>query len=144
MEPAKRFEFTVKHGGKSPFTIIGRVSPGDDLVQSGFSQIQRNIFDEKFTTYEGDFNNVKSMIRHIYPLVPHHFEDIITVRQLINKIIPLYKVRIMYDITGIKEIPDCEGCQYDSPGQDNHTDCPSGCLHTSIYCDVCSTSNVNE
>ena len=33
---------------------------------------------------------------------------------------------------------ECYGCLYDRPGQRDHMECPSGCLHSPQYCGECS------
>lgn len=42
-----------------------------------------------------------------------------------------------YTILSIEQCPACEGCQYDSPGQNAHSNCPYGCLHDKEDCGLC-------
>lgn len=43
----------------------------------------------------------------------------------------------LFEITDIENAPKCLGCLYDRPGQEEHMDCVSGCLHD-MQCNICS------
>ena len=57
--------------------------------------------------------------------------------QLKEQMISLYEISQKYIITDIELTPDCYGCLYDSPGQRDHMECPTGCLHDVTKCYTC-------
>ena len=49
------------------------------------------------------------------------------------------EMKSCYCIIGIVKI-DCQGCIYDYPGQLDHMQCPTGCLHYYKTCNFCNTN----
>lgn len=50
----------------------------------------------------------------------------------------IYDIHQKYLITDIKKLSNCDGCSNDSPGQLDHMQCSSGCLHDRGSCELCN------
>lgn len=47
------------------------------------------------------------------------------------------ELSLKYEIVGIYMSSSCYGCRYDRPGQDDHMECDTGCLHDPDLCSWC-------
>jgi len=55
-----------------------------------------------------------------------------------KKLCSLNEIREKYEITNIELAPSCCGCLNDCCGQNDHMECPTGCLHDKESCSVCN------
>jgi len=60
------------------------------------------------------------------------------INKLKEQMASLYEISQMYEVSDIQLAPTCIGCIYDCPGQLDHMECPSGCLHETELCFLCS------
>jgi len=49
----------------------------------------------------------------------------------------LEMIKAKYSLSLIEIAPACYGCRYDRPGQRDHMECSTGCLHNPDICENC-------
>jgi hypothetical protein len=60
-------------------------------------------------------------------------------RNIQEELVSMADVMNMYNITDLKLESYCHGCVWDRPGQCDHMDCPTGCLHNASQCPLCKS-----
>lgn len=70
--------------------------------------------------------------------LPPEFRKYANNKQLLKEAMAsMYEVSHMYSLSNIELAPQCFGCLNNRPGQRDHMECPTGCLHNKDYCHYC-------
>lgn len=70
--------------------------------------------------------------------LPPQYKPYMHEKQLLKgQLASLYELSERYEVKDIKLAPSCYGCIFERPGQRDHMECNTGCLHDSLLCEVC-------
>lgn len=121
---------------------------GSNILRKVRRRMQRFLFEEKLADYRGDTDSVSEVIRFLIGRRLVSEAQLAnaqpqTISELIEAVSPMYLVHDRWWIDSIEPTSDCEGCRYDCPGQRDHMDCPTGCLHDTLTCSLCCIKEQN-
>jgi hypothetical protein len=118
---------------------IHNVKPGSDVIESIYQDLLANKrnsrYDKLFSNF--DFKNINSIqaIRDYLPIQYKQYAN--NFDKLLDELASMYEISQLYNISNIELAPNCYGCIYDCPGQQDHMECPTGCLHDPKTCFEC-------
>lgn len=95
---------------------------------------KKKRFDKLLKDFTGDVTNSEEIEEYL-PLPYKKYAY--NMDKLKNKMCSIYEILHKYTINDIELAPDCYGCLHDSPGQRDHMECPTGCLHSKYTCSYC-------
>lgn len=106
------------------------------VLHSLLSQKREDRLNKLLALSDTDNNDITvDNIRDRLPTQYQQYAD--DLDKLKQEMASLYEISQMYKITDVKLAPSCIGCIYDCPGQRDHMECPSGCLHQKEFCLLC-------
>lgn len=108
------------------------------VIRDLLDQIRTERIARLFAYFDGDRNDVKAVRKYLPQIYKPFAGDL---KKLKRQMASLYEINTRYEVSNIKEAPDCIGCLYDCEGQRDHMECPTGCLHTRTTCFVCDDSS---
>lgn len=115
---------------------------GQNILRKAYKQLQYDLFNEQMEGFRGNPYSVPEVVNFLIEMgiMSLRDNDFEFRKDVINHVIPMYKVHNKWWIDGIEPTNDCEGCRYDYPGQRDHMQCSTGCLHDPHTCHLCFTS----
>ena len=136
------YQFNVKDTRVGDNTWIDMISGIDDEkdplceILHRYLRLKRESrFRKLFINYTGDYLDIND-IRSYLPLQYKQYAYDLNI--LRDQMSSLYEISKIYEITDIKRLSDCYGCANDRGGQNDHMECPTGCLHDPSMCEGCS------
>lgn len=120
-------------------SVIYDLNQGEDITLAIFQRKlaakREHRFHKLFEGYNGDMEDVIA----IHEYLPSEFKSFASNHAALKEqLASIYEIRNNYEISNIEIAPDCYGCIHDRPGQRDHMECPTGCLHTPELCFTCN------
>ena len=105
---------------------------GDQWGQGWF--IRLDLYFQLIQNYDGDVSDIKNFRKFL----PQHLKRLATdIDKLCENLVTISELATEYDIIGLYMTNACYGCQNDCPGQRDHMECDTGCLHDPQFCEKC-------
>ena len=128
-----------KNKAQSTETItlnINCLNPYQEILTDLLLKMQ----ERRYTKLMYDFNDLDQIIIGYTDndMDKHHYDA----HRIKSELACRYDVHKKYLITDIKKLSTCDGCVNDSPGQLDHMQCSSGCLHDWTSCESCNPNRV--
>jgi len=106
------------------------------LIYQELLNIKRNFrYNKLFQNFDFDYINDEEAIRNYLPDQYKQYAN--DLDKLKEQLASLYEICKCYTISNIEIAPNCLGCIYECPGQRDHMQCPTGCLHDPSTCYEC-------
>lgn len=118
--------------------VIQDVDDEDNIEVAIYSSLLENKRESRlfeiFRDFNGDLDDVASVFAYLPEIYIPYFTDVESFKE---QLCSPYEIHEMYAISNIIPAPDCFGCLYDLSGQQEHMECPTGCLHNESTCYEC-------
>jgi len=124
---------------KTQARLLIYVPQGENIMSAIFQDkllSKRNQrFDKIFREYTGNMEDTLAIHEYLPSELKVFASDHDAMK---SQLASVYEILTKYKFTHIELAPDCNGCIYDLPGQSEHMDCISGCLHSPDFCYKCN------
>lgn len=131
---------TTTHKQKA---YICKINIYDNILEGcwkDFQQVKQGHLFRKLTRdFEGDTSNVEKFRNFLPSKLKHLAHDIPRIKTFMTDV---SKLSTRYKLISIYTSSACYGCQNDRPGQYDHMECDTGCLHSSDTCSYCENDYV--
>lgn len=107
----------------------------NEIIERLLENVRQSRFNSLMSNYKGDINDIDNLKEYL----PSRYQDYAYNLNILNDHMATFsEIASKYDISNIQPAPSCHGCLFNRPGQDDHLDCDTGCLHFSPMCTRCS------
>lgn len=127
---------TKDYPHREQHVIIGANSQSDviDKVLNNILDTEREDRLQRLFVAVTDVTDVNDLKEYLPPQYQQYANNLTKLKEAMAS---LYEISQIYEISDVTLAPDCVGCIYDSPGQRDHMECPTGCLHEIQLCTSC-------
>jgi hypothetical protein len=105
------------------------------IIKYELERKRKERLDKLFKDFVGDSANGEEVEKYLpleYKEYAYHID------RLKNKMCSIYEIVNKYTIKDVERAPnECYGCLNNSPGQRDHMECSTGCLHSKYTCFYC-------
>jgi len=133
----------ARSGASSTGIICGIDSPsnvGPAVLHKELEKIREKRYQKMMKQYPFDEEDSEK-VREYVPLIYKRYAK--NREQLVRQMCSIYEINCIYSVSNIvvletlETFETCQGCIHQWPGQIDHMECPSGCLHDRSSCDIC-------
>ena len=136
--------------GKESFNAPPKASGAQDpksvdlrliLIHHQLEKKRNRRLNHLLLTYDGRLDNIEALRSHLPAIYRPWAGDI---EGLKVQLCSIHEILTRYSILKIEETNPCYGCRHELPGQDEHLECNTGCMHDPTYCPSCITFDSAE
>jgi hypothetical protein len=119
--------------------VISSVASVEEIPNKVYQNLLEDkrihLIDKLLINYHGSKRDIEALRFYLPSQYKEYADDL---DRLGKQMVSLYEISEKYSISDIELAPNCYGCLYDLPGQKDHMECPTGCLHYASSYHVCS------
>jgi hypothetical protein len=137
--PTYWYSETNKRTGAKKRRILYLESEGVDTMSAVFQDKLDAKREQRFRNilydYAGSMDDAEAIRNFLPSEFKNYAENLDTLKA---QMASMYEIQANYAFSDIEIAPNCYGCLHDCPGQRDHMECPSGCLHSPDTCFTCN------
>ena len=127
--------------------VIEDIIDAADVIPTIFGLLLDKVREERLIKllrdYDGDPDDKEALHTYLPPVYKCYAYMRLPLKRLKKQLASLYEIVELYEVINVRKLPLCRGCINLRPAQEEHMECPNGCLHDSVNCLFCRNHRFN-